>query len=340
MKAVKVTQTMAEFALPFRSGGTTGLAFAAWLALSMFCGTLVVAGDDLMDGFSDPPESTKPWCYWYWISDNLSKEGITRDLKAMARVGIGEALIGNIFLKDVPAGEVKALSEPWWEMVEHAIREAGRVGVNIGMFNCPGWSQSGGPWIEPDQAMRFLASSETRVQGPVQFIGKLPAPATPFQDVAVLAFPAPQHDAVTFASLSPRITCTPAFENVRRMIDDDLDTALAFPSNKQPLVIDIELDQPLTARHLSLIPSASAWAAQCELQAASRDGEFQEIKSFGFDRSNMAVGVGPMPRGPVTVSFPATTAKRFRLILRDLRGHPGWAEFHLTGAAMLASYIE
>jgi hypothetical protein len=127
-----------------------------------------------------PPESTKPWCYWYWISDNISKEGISRDLESMARVGIGEAIIGNIFLEDVPAGDVKALSEPWWEMVEHAIREAGRVGVRIAMFNCPGWSQSGGPWIQPDQAMRYLASSEIRVQGPVAFTGPLPVPATPF----------------------------------------------------------------------------------------------------------------------------------------------------------------
>ena len=57
---------------------------------------VVAAADPLVDGFANPPEQTKPWCYWYWISDNISKEGITRDLEAMARVGIGEALIGNI----------------------------------------------------------------------------------------------------------------------------------------------------------------------------------------------------------------------------------------------------
>jgi hypothetical protein len=340
MRAVKATRCTAEFNLLPRCCGLIGVVFAAWLAVSMVCCPMIVAGDELADGFCQPPESTKPWCYWYWISDNLSREGITRDLEAMARVGIGEAFIGNIFLKDVPAGDVKALSEPWWEMVEHAIREAGRVGVNIGMFNCPGWSQSGGPWIQPDQAMRYLASSEIGVQGPMQFTGKLPVPATPFQDVAVLAFPAPQHDSDTLASLSPRITCTPAVESAQHLIDGDLDTALAFPANKQPLVIDIELDQPLTARHLSLIPSASAWAAQCELYAADRDGDFREIKSFGFDRSNMAVGVGPMPRGPVTVSFPATTANRFRLILRNLRGQPALAEIQLSGAARLESYIE
>ena len=116
-------------------------------------------------GFARPPDATKPWCYWYWISDNISKDGITRDLEAMARVGIGEAFIGNIFLEDVPAGNVKVLSPEWWSLVEHAIREGGRTGVNIGLFNCPGWSQSGGPWIQPTETMRYLVASETRFRG-------------------------------------------------------------------------------------------------------------------------------------------------------------------------------
>jgi hypothetical protein len=191
-----------------------------------------LAADELAAGFASPPESTKPWCYWYWISDNISKEGISRDLESMARVGIGEAIIGNIFLEDVPAGDVKALSEAWWEMVEHAIREAGRVGVRIAMFNCPGWSQSGGPWIQPDQAMRYLATSEIRVQGPVAFAGPLPVPATPFQDVAVLAFPAPKHDADRLAQHSPRISCLPEVQDVSYLIDGDLDTAVEFSGEK------------------------------------------------------------------------------------------------------------
>ncbi|HWI58718.1 MAG TPA: glycosyl hydrolase, partial [Bacillota bacterium] len=68
------------------------------------------AADALESGFAHPPDSTKPWCYWYWISDNISREGITRDLEAMQRVGIGEAFIGNIYLNDVKTGDVKALS--------------------------------------------------------------------------------------------------------------------------------------------------------------------------------------------------------------------------------------
>ena len=152
-------------------------------------------------GFAQPPDSTKPWCYWYWITDNISQEGITKDLEAMKHVGISQAYIGNIYLDEVNHGTVKALTEEWWGMVEYAIREGGRLGVDIGMFNCPGWSQSGGPWIKPEQAMRYVVSSEWRVKGPEQFAGKLPPPREPFQDIAVLAFPAPQSERTP----SPRI---------------------------------------------------------------------------------------------------------------------------------------
>src|SRR5450759_2030119 len=89
-----------------------------------------VTNEQLSKDFVHPPDSVKPWCYWYWISDNISREGITKDIEAMARVGIGEALIGNIGLPEMTYGKVKVLSEEWWQLIEHTIREGKRVGVN------------------------------------------------------------------------------------------------------------------------------------------------------------------------------------------------------------------
>ncbi len=138
------------------------LAFVAALAILSACNRMGGA-EELEAAFRNPPESTKPWTYWYWIDDNISKEGITRDLEAMAKVGIGEAFIGNVtdtrlnFVspgeqdrKMVNRGQVPVLSDAWWECVEHAVREAERLGIKVGMFNCPGWSQSGGPWVKPE----------------------------------------------------------------------------------------------------------------------------------------------------------------------------------------------
>jgi hypothetical protein len=298
----------------------------------------------LEEEFRNPPAETKPWCYWYWISDNLSKDGITKDLEAMARVGIGEVLIGNIFLDDVKPGTVKVFTPEWWTLVEHAIREGGRTGVNIGMFNCPGWSQSGGPWIQPEQAMRHLAASETRVTGPAKFAGNLPVPKEPFQNVAVLAFPAPAHDAETLASLMPEISATPPAAGIAKLVDGDLATMVGFPAGagqgRSPFTIELALPAPLTARSLSLVPGSQAFAAEVDLQAAAADGAFQTVRRFKCDRSNMAPGVGFMPRGPVTVSFPAIRSNKFRLVFTGGSGHPQLAEINLTGAARLEAFVE
>jgi len=136
-----------------------------------------------------PPDSVKPWCYWYWLSGNISAAGITEDLEAMARVGIGEAFIGDIGMGN--PGKVKVLSPEWWSLVQHAIREGKRLGVDIGMFNSPGWSQSGGPWVQPSQAMRYLLYSETMITGGKHITQKLAAPAPDAQDVTVIAFKRP-----------------------------------------------------------------------------------------------------------------------------------------------------
>jgi hypothetical protein len=318
------------------------------LGLTAALFTVGTTASELENGFANPPAQTRPWCYWYWISDNISKEGITKDLEAMQRVGIGEALIGNIFLDEVPAGKVKVLSEEWWQLVEHAIREGGRVGVNIGLFNCPGWSQSGGPWIKPEQTMRYLALSELRVTGPTKFAQQLPAPNSQFQDVAVLAFPAPQDDSDTLAAKSPRVTCTPAAPDADRLVDGKVQTKLMF-ADGTPFTIEIELADEITTRSLQLIPADHPFSAEVEFQAAPAGGSYQTVRRFRCDWSNQATAVGYMAQAPVTISFPATTAKRYRLLLTQVTaGHRNFvpsknaalAEINLSGAARLELFVE
>jgi hypothetical protein len=41
--------------------------------------------------FLNPPPETRPGCYWYWLDIYVSKEGITKDLEAKSKVGIGRA---------------------------------------------------------------------------------------------------------------------------------------------------------------------------------------------------------------------------------------------------------
>ena len=62
------------------------LALVCLLALST-----VARADDLDKKFASPPDSAKPRTWWHWISGNISKDGITKDLEAMKRIGVGGA---------------------------------------------------------------------------------------------------------------------------------------------------------------------------------------------------------------------------------------------------------
>jgi hypothetical protein len=153
--------------------------------------------DDLARGFLNPPRAARPHTWWHWVNGNISREGITADLQAMKRVGIGGAQIFNVDV-GIPAGPVPFMSDPWREMVHHAAKEADRLGLELCMHNCAGWSSSGGPWVKPEHAMQILVWTEKTVRGPGAFSEALAQPTTRagfYRDIAVLAFKTPAGEA-------------------------------------------------------------------------------------------------------------------------------------------------
>ena len=108
-------------------------------------------GDALEREFAEPPAAARPWVYWFWLNGNITREGITADLEAMRRVGIGGVLIMEVD-QGIPLGPVAFLSDAWRELFRHAVAEASRLGLEVNMNNDAGWNGSGGPWIRPDQA--------------------------------------------------------------------------------------------------------------------------------------------------------------------------------------------
>src|SRR5574344_1835691 len=116
------------------------------LALSLSVLALAAAGipegnNTLSTDFQNPPEDYRISCYWYWISDHLSEEGVVKDLHAMKEAGITRAYIGNIGLDD-QGGKVKLGTEEWWNVLHAAMKTATELDIELGVFNSPGWSQS------------------------------------------------------------------------------------------------------------------------------------------------------------------------------------------------------
>jgi len=143
--------------------------------------------------FVTPPAAARPWVYWFWLNSNITKEGMTADLEAMQRVGIGGVLIMEVD-QGAPLGSVPFASRKWRELYKHMLSEADRLGLQVNMTNDAGWCGSGGPWITPELSMQYLVWTETNLEGGTHFEAVLPEPrrtANYYQDITVLAFPAP-----------------------------------------------------------------------------------------------------------------------------------------------------
>jgi hypothetical protein len=161
------------------------------LALTTLCALNLTAADELERGFTHPPDSARPWVYWFWLNGNITSNGISADLEAMKRVGVGGVLIMEVD-QGAPVGPVDFMGGQWRELFKHVAGEARRLGLEVNMNNDAGWNGSGGPWIKPEQSMQKVVWTETDVSGPKSFEGTLARPGTVtgfYQDITVLAFP-------------------------------------------------------------------------------------------------------------------------------------------------------
>lgn len=157
----------------------------------------------LRDSFLNPPAEARPHTWWHWMNGNVSREGITADLEAMKRIGLGGAQIFNVS-EGIPEGSVAYNSDEWRGLMKFAAQEANRLGLELCVHNCAGWSSSGGPWVTPEHAMQMVTTSEKTVKGPQQFAEALPQPksnAGYYRDIVVLAFPTPRNEAFRIADI-------------------------------------------------------------------------------------------------------------------------------------------
>lgn len=165
----------------------------------------------LESGFKTPPNEAKARTWWHWISGNVSKSGITKDLEAMKQVGIQEAQLFNVHL-GFPKGDVTYLSEKWLDLFHFAATEAKRLDLELAFHNSAGWSSSGGPWVTPENAMQTVVFNELIVEGGTLFKNEIPKPKTKinyYKDIAVLAFPKPKQaikiEGLDYKILSDRV---------------------------------------------------------------------------------------------------------------------------------------
>lgn len=267
------------------------LFWQAILGVTLSISGISCSSDPLESGFKNPSNQVQTSVYWYWISGNISEEGVKKDLYAMKEAGINRAFIGSMGVEGIetPYEKVPFGSEEWWKILHTALKTATELGIEIGIFNSPGWSQSGGPWIKPEQAMRYLTSTSCQIEGGKKISIQLDKPSKDFQDVRVIAFPALEKaDTVS----SGKVT---------------------FPKDpKRPYEVILKTKPGFTLRTISFYPSEKPINTTARL-FAEQNGAYKLIDEFVLDRFNAALNVGFDPYAPVVISVPAIQASRFKV---------------------------
>ncbi len=305
------------------------ISLAAALAVLLGLGALRAQGPDdpLARGFQDPPASAKPRVWWHWMSGNITKEGIQADLEWMKRAGIAgfQNFDAGLDTPQIVEKRLVYMTPAWKDAFKFTATLADKLGLEMAIAGSPGWSESGGPWVTPAQAMKKYVWSETRLEGGQPWSGVLPKPPAttgPYQNIptgrdkepryyadsAVVAFKLPRHER-TMAELGPKITSSGGPFDLAALTDGDLAKAVLLPAAPVDGTawIQIEFPSPQTVSGLTLMA--------LESDSRTRYGE-PELEA-GDDGRNFR-SVLKLPAEARTVAFAPVTAKYFRVSLRTL----------------------
>lgn len=263
------------------------------------------------DTFRAPPAESRSLTWWHWLNGTITKDGITADLESMKAAGLGGCYLFNCGGR-MPEGPVRFMQPKWRDMMDHAVREAERLGLKFGVHNCDGFSQSGGPWIKPEKSMKELVWTAADATGPSAFDAVIAQPEMKegfYQDIAVVAFPLPSGGVLKGAVLRGSIP----EESLRMLTDGDEKTRAVFPVPNGENAIDFVFPEPRTVRSLTVRNfDPHRWEEDFPMRLeVSDDGA--NFRLMGTFTANWDFHQG----GQATAAFDEATGKVFRIAFKN-----------------------
>jgi (4-O-methyl)-D-glucuronate---lignin esterase len=320
--------------MPQPTGRRTIVALAIALAALLAAGTIPAQdpGDALAKGFADPPASARPRVWWHWMSGNITKAGIKADLEWMKRAGVAgfQNFDAGLDTPQIVEKRLVYMTPAWKDAFKFTATLADKLGLEMAIAGSPGWSESGGPWVPPAQAMKKYVWSETRLEGGRPFSGVLPKPPSttgPYQnlpsgrdkepvfyaDSAVVAFRGPENER-TLAELGAKVTASGGAFDLIALTDGDLAKSTLLPAVPVDAAawIQVEFPRPQSVHGLTLMARRS-----------DRRGRYADPELEASDDGQTFRSVLKLPAEARTVAFAPVTARYFRVSFRTLAPQPG-----------------
>ncbi len=288
---------------------------------------------NLDEGFQNPPEGSKPRVWWHWMNGNVTKDGIKADLEWMKRVGIGgfQNFDAGLATPQIVEKRLIYMTPEWKDAFLFTTRLADSLGLEMAIAGSPGWSESGGPWVKPEQAMKKLVWSEIRINGGEPFKGVIPAPPSTsgmfqnipaqsstqnplpeyYSDVAVMAYKIPSSD-ISLFEMNPKVTSPEGTKELAQLIDGDLKNYISLPAAgaNRKTWLQFEFAKPVTIYSFTLVSSEMGGGPG----QAGRRGYVRTLESSDDGKKFNTVfeipGTSNIQR---TFTFAPVTARFFRL---------------------------
>ncbi len=109
-----------------------------------------------------PVNDGKPWAYWWWMGNAVTKEGIKQNLEAYAKAGLGGLHIIPIYgVKGYEAHYIPYLSPQWMEILQYTVEEAKKLNMGIDMSMGTGWPFGGPVVVRKAMAKKFMVKEYT-----------------------------------------------------------------------------------------------------------------------------------------------------------------------------------
>ncbi|MBQ9477317.1 MAG: glycoside hydrolase family 2 protein [Bacteroidales bacterium] len=119
---------------------------------------------------------TRPWTRWWWPGSAVQESDIVSMLDAYSQAGLGGMEVTTIYgAKGWEDRYRDYLSDEWMDLFCFTLKEAASRDLGVDLANASGWP-FGGPWVDPEDACRYLAHKEyflhggERVTEPVEYI--------------------------------------------------------------------------------------------------------------------------------------------------------------------------
>jgi hypothetical protein len=308
--------------------------------------------DPLQTGFEDPPNGARPRVWWHWMNGNITQDGIKLDLEWMHRVGLGgfQNFDAALSTPQVVKQRLAYMTPEWKSAFQYATTLADQLGLEEAIAGSPGWSESGGPWVPASQGMKKYVWSETNIEGGKPFSGilahppsgtgafqnegihdQLPPPGTLpipqfYADAAVVAYRRPAHD-VPIEALHAKITSSGGSPDVAMLSDGDLEktTKLPIPAANEISWIQYEFPAPQAIQAITFVTKDPDWIMALVAGITAPEKSLEASDDGQNFRLVAKLTGGDAPEH--TISFPAVTAKYFRVTFKRIPPppRPDWA---------------